>query len=275
MRWDRSHTSPDLEDRRAYGPARGAHRGGGNLLGVIALLSRFGWKGIVVGVVVVGLMMFGGNLCAGGGGGDPARSSSVTDTRVTAEEELVRFVGFVFDDVQRYWQREVSGYEKARIVVFRGAVDSACGTTSSAVGPFYCPLDHRAYIDLAFYRELERRFGAPGDFAQAYVIAHEVGHHLQNQAGALGRGEIDSVETELQADCLAGVWAASARERQLLEFGDFEEALDAAAAIGDDTIQKKTQGYIQPETWTHGSSRQRVAAFRRGFDGGDARTCGL
>ncbi|MBZ0237098.1 MAG: neutral zinc metallopeptidase [Deltaproteobacteria bacterium] len=275
MRWDRSHTSPDLEDRRAFGPARGARLGGGNLFGIFALLSRFGWKGILIGLVVGGLLMFGGNLCAGGGGMDPQRSRSVTDTRDTAEDELVRFVGFVFDDVQTFWQREVPGYDRARIVVFRGAVDSACGTTSSAVGPFYCPLDHKAYIDLGFYRELERRFGAPGDFAQAYVIAHELGHHLQNQAGVLGRTGTDSVDTELQADCLAGAWAASARKRQLLEMGDFEEALGAAAAIGDDTIQKKTQGYIQPETWTHGSSRQRVAAFRTGFEGGSARACGL
>src|SRR5690606_15888921 len=133
----------------------------------------------------------GQSLCAGGG--DPTRARSVTDTRDPAEDELMRFVGFVFDDVQTFWQREVPGYDKARIVVFRGAVDSACGTTSSAVGPFYCPLDHKAYIDLGFYRELERRFGAPGDFAQAYVIAHEVGHHLQNRAGVLGRAGTDSV----------------------------------------------------------------------------------
>lgn len=160
-------------------------------------------------------------------------------------------------------------------MVFRGAVDSACGTTSAAVGPFYCPLDRKVYIDLGFYTELSRRFGAPGDFAQAYVIAHEVGHHIQNLRGVLNQSEGDSVETELQADCLAGVWAASADRRDLLEIGDVEEALGAAAAIGDDTLQKKTQGYVQPETWTHGSSRQRVGAFRKGKSGGTAAACGL
>jgi predicted metalloprotease len=260
------------------GPARGLGLGGGNLFGIFGLLARFGWKGILIGLVIVGFFMFGGsNLCAGGGGGLSPTSRSVNDqSSSTSEDELMRFVGFVFDDVQTHWQGEIRGYEKAKIVVFRGAVQSACGTTSSAVGPFYCPNDHKAYIDLGFYQELSRRFGAPGDFAQAYVIAHEVGHHLQNQAGSLGgRSNAESVETELQADCLAGVWAASANRRKLLEMGDFDEALGAAAAIGDDTIQKKSQGYVQPESWTHGSSQQRVAAFRKGFEGGSARTCGL
>lgn len=258
------------------GPARGVGMGGNSLFGIVALLSRFGWKGILIGLVVVGFMMFGGtNLCAGGGGTSPS-SRGVSEQRSTGEDELLRFVGFVFDDVQSHWQREVRGYEKAKIVVFRGAVESACGTTSAAVGPFYCPNDHKAYIDLGFYQELSRRFGAPGDFAQAYVIAHEVGHHLQNQAGVLGgRSNADSVETELQADCLAGVWGASAQRRDLLEMGDVEEAIGAASAIGDDTIQKKSQGHVQPETWTHGSSKQRVAAFRKGFEGGSARACGL
>jgi predicted metalloprotease len=260
------------------GPARGIGMSGGNLFGIFGLLARFGWKGILIGLVVVGFMMFGGtNLCAGGGGMSPTSRSVQDQTTSTSEDELMRFVGFVFDDVQTHWAKELRGYDKAKIVVFRGAVESACGTTSSAVGPFYCPNDHKAYIDLGFYQQLSRRFGAPGDFAQAYVIAHEVGHHIQNQAGVLsgGRSNADSVETELQADCLAGVWAASAKRRDLLEMGDFEEALGAASAIGDDTIQQKSQGYVQPETWTHGSSSQRVAAFRKGFQGGSAATCGL
>jgi predicted metalloprotease len=248
--------------------------GGSNLFGIFALLSRFGWKGILIGMVVVGFLLFGGtNLCSGAG--SPTRSQSVSDTTNPAEDELLHFASFVFDDTQSMWRSAEPGYENAKIVVFRGAVDSACGTTSSAVGPFYCPIDHKVYLDLGFYNELDRKFGAPGDFAQAYVIAHEVGHHVQNLHGALGRGESGSVETELQADCLAGVWAASAAKRNLLEIGDVEEALGAAAAIGDDTLQKKTQGYIQPETWTHGSSRQRVAAFTKGKNGGTASACGL
>src|SRR5690606_5004874 len=146
----------------------------------------------------------------------------------------------------------------------------ACGSASSAVGPFYCPLDRKVYIDLSFYDDLRRRFGAPGDFAQAYVIAHEVGHHVQNQRGLLGRGEVDSIQVELQADCLAGAWARSADARGLVEVGDVDEALHAAAQIGDDTIQRRTQGRVQPETWTHGSAAQRSSAFRRGLGGGVA-----
>jgi predicted metalloprotease len=246
--------------------------GGGNLFGIFALLSRFGWKGILIGLVVVGLMFGGTNLCSMGG--SPMRSQSVSDTKSPAEEELLHFAGFVFDDAQATWRSSEPDYENAKIVVFRGAVDSACGTTSSAVGPFYCPLDHKVYLDLGFYTELDRKFGAPGDFAQAYVIAHEVGHHIQNLHGVLDNND-DSVATELQADCLAGVWAASASKRNLLELGDTEEALNAAAAIGDDTLQKKTQGYVQPESFTHGSSRQRVAAFTKGKTGGTASSCGL
>jgi predicted metalloprotease len=247
--------------------------GGNNLFGIFALLSRFGWKGLLIGIVVIGLM-FGTNLCSLGGGSNPTRSQSVSDTSNTAENELLHFAGFVFDDVQSTWRSAEPNYENAKIVVFRGAVDSACGTTSSAVGPFYCPLDHKVYLDLGFYTELDRKFGAPGDFAQAYVIAHEVGHHIQNLHGVLNNND-DSVATELQADCLAGVWAASASKRNLVEIGDVEEALNAAAAIGDDTLQRKSQGYVQPETWTHGSSRQRVAAFTKGKNGGTASACGI
>jgi uncharacterized protein len=276
MRWDRSHDSSNLEDRRHLGPARGLGVGSGNLFGIFALLGRFGWKGILIGLVVVGFLMFGGGgqLCAGGGGGGAPPASGLKPTGEQSEDMQVRFVGFVFDDVQESWKKQLRGYDDATIVVFTGAVESACGTTSSAVGPFYCPLDKKVYIDLAFYQELSRRFGAPGDFAQAYVIAHEIGHHIQNQRGVLRGGEPDSIKVELQADCLAGAWARDAEKRQLVEVGDVDEALGAAAAIGDDTLQKKTQGRIQPETWTHGSSEQRVGAFRNGYQGG-AEACGI
>lgn len=254
------------------GPARAGL--GGNPLGIIALFSRFGWKGTVLGLVVAGLL-YGTDLCRGGGGGGGGASRGVVPSAERREDEQARFVGFVFDDVQSSWKQTLAGYDDATIVVFRGAVDSACGTTSSAVGPFYCPLDRKVYIDLAFYGELSRRFGAPGDFAQAYVIAHEIGHHIQNQREALGAAERNSIEVELQADCLAGAWARDAERRGLLEIGDVDEALGAAAAIGDDNIQKQTQGRIQPETWTHGSAQQRVSAFRKGYTGGGAAACGI
>ena len=255
------------------------------MFGILSLLGRFGWKGLLIGAVVIGFLMFRGGGCGlgdlglGGGGtttsAPPSSGGGLTQTGEHPEDEQVRFVGFVFDDVQSSWTKRLRGYEEANIVVFRGAVDSACGTTSSAVGPFYCPLDSKVYIDLSFYQQLSKRFGAPGDFAQAYVIAHEIGHHIQNQRGLLGRGRSDSVETELQADCLAGAWAHDAEQRDLVEVGDVEEALGAASAIGDDTIQKKTQGRIQPETWTHGSSAQRVAAFKKGYQSGNPAACGL
>jgi predicted metalloprotease len=274
MRWDRSHRSPNVEDRRASS-ARGF--GGGSLpLGsILAVAGRFGWKGILIAVVLIGAMTYGG-MCSGGGlssclggGGDPSSTTSVDKAPQSGQEdELAGFVGFVLDDVQNTWQKQLRGYETARLVLFRDQVSSACGTASSAVGPFYCPLDHKVYIDLTFYDQLRRRFGAPGDFAQAYVIAHEVGHHVQNIRGLLGRGEVHQIETELQADCLAGAWAKDAERRELLEIGDIDEALGAAAAIGDDTIQRKTQGRVQPETWTHGSAAQRSAAFKKGYGGG-------
>jgi predicted metalloprotease len=157
-------------------------------------------------------------------------------------------------------------------VLFRGAIGSACGNATSAVGPFYCPNDHKVYIDLAFYDQLRRQFGAPGDFAQAYVIAHEIGHHVQNLRGIVGRE--DKIAIELQADCLAGAWGKDAEQRGLLETGDLDEALNAASQIGDDTIQRRTQGRVQPETWTHGSAAQRSSSFKRGFNGGPS-ACGL
>jgi hypothetical protein len=279
MRWDSSHVSSDVEDRRAAGPVGGA--AGLPVSGILFLASRFGWKGIVVGLLLVGAVTYGGVCgnpltCAGGGGGGeaPDRRAASGQMQGAPQDDEAKFVGFVLDDVQATWRKQLTGYRNAKLVLFRGSISSACGTASSAVGPFYCPLDRKVYVDLGFYDELRRRFGAPGDFAQAYVIAHEIGHHIQNQRGLLGRGEVNQIETELQADCLAGAWGRDAEARGLLEIGDVDEALNAAAQIGDDAIQRRTSGRIRPETWTHGSSEQRTGAFRRGYQGG-AGTCGI
>jgi predicted metalloprotease len=204
------------------------------------------------------------------------------------QRDLVAFVGFVVNDVQAFWRDEFSDagrrYEPATLVIFRRATVSGCGLASSATGPFYCPVDQRVYLDLMFFRELAVEFRAPGDFAQAYVIAHEVAHHVQTLAGVTQQVDAASVRDpaianelsirlELQADCLAGVWAHSTYERGLLERGDLEEALNAAAAVGDDRIQRHTTGRINPETWTHGSSAQRARWLLRGFESGDAAAC--
>ena len=271
MRWDRSYRSPNVEDRRSAGGFGGGHLPLGSLL---AVGSRFGIKGILIALLLIGAMSYGmcnTSMCLGGGG-EP--SSRATQTEAPRNDELANFVGFVLDDVQKTMREQLRNYETTRLVLFRNSVQSACGSASSAVGPFYCPVDKRVYIDLTFYDQLRRRFGAPGDFAQAYVIAHEVGHHVQNINGLLGRGEVHQIEVELQADCLAGAWAQDAERRELVEVGDIDEALNAAAAIGDDTIQRKTQGHVQPETWTHGSAAQRSAAFKKGYRGGVS-ACGL
>jgi predicted metalloprotease len=204
------------------------------------------------------------------------------------EARLVEFVSFVLDDAQATWTTTLpehgTQYRDARLVLFRNDVSSGCGAARSAMGPFYCPLDEKVYIDLAFYDELRARFGAPGDFAQAYVIAHEIGHHVQHITGTSARvrelqerrpGEANalSVRLELQADCYAGVWAHSTSARQLLEQGDAEEALGAAAAIGDDRLQRQAGGEVRPESFTHGTAAQRVRWFKTGFESGDPRSC--
>jgi predicted metalloprotease len=201
---------------------------------------------------------------------------------------MVEFVSFVLDDSQKTWttlfSQKGDAYRNAKLVLFTGATQTSCGYGQAATGPFYCPADQRVYIDLSFYRELATRFGAQGDFAQAYVIAHEIGHHVQTLRGIServhkapksqqeGAGGL-SVRLELQADCFAGVWAHSSNKRGLLEAGDIDEALGAASAIGDDHIQKKSGGAVQPETWTHGSADQRSRWFRRGFESGNPDTC--
>jgi predicted metalloprotease len=197
--------------------------------------------------------------------------------RPPGEDDAAQFVSVILADTEATWNRVLAeqglDYPEPTLVLFSDAVQSACGMAGSAVGPFYCPGDRQVYLDLAFFSELSRRFGAPGDFAQAYVIAHEIGHHVQNQLGLMGRGA-NSVEVELQADCFAGVWGHRAnRERNWLEPGDVEEGVGAAAAIGDDTLQRRSGGEVQPETWTHGSSEQRVRALRTGLARGNIDDC--
>jgi predicted metalloprotease len=269
MRWDRNYSSSEIEDRRGDAPVGGAG-GGLPLWGILRLFSLFGWKGMVVGLVIAGALVFGSQM-TGHDGSSTDHRPAVSSPQ---EDELVHFVGFVFDDVQGVWRARMPSYRDAHLVLFRRSTRSGCGTAVEAVGPFYCPVDRKVYIDLAFYDELRRRFGAPGDFAQAYVIAHEVGHHVQNQLGLLRDQQHHSIEIELQADCLAGAWAKDADRRGELEGGDLEEALNAATQIGDDMIQRREQGYVQPETWTHGSSAQRRGSFRKGYDGGAA-ACGI
>jgi hypothetical protein len=227
----------------------------------------------------------------GGGTIDDGRYQDEAPSRSRpspGDDQLVSFVSFVLDDAQNRWAELLPAasreYRRAKLVLFTDTVRSGCGYAESAMGPFYCPLDEKVYIDLGFYTELKRRFGAPGDFAQAYVIAHEIGHHIQNVLGIADetrrlrearpdQANAISVRVELQADCFAGVWGHSTAQRDILETGDAEEALGAAAAIGDDRIQKGASGGVNPESWTHGSSQQRVAWFRRGLDSGRIADC--
>jgi predicted metalloprotease len=279
MRWRPGGVSSDLEDRR------GEDDGGGRGPGL-----RVGLGGVLVLLVLS--VVTGRNFLAllDTGPPDDGSMGRPAETRQPSpdQDQLVQFVSFVLDDTQATWDRllPASGhdYRHAKLVLFTDGIRSGCGFGESAMGPFYCPIDEKVYIDLGFYAELKRRFGAPGDFAQAYVIAHELGHHVQKILGISdGVRELQearpdeanaaSVRLELQADCLAGVWGHSTAQRDVLEQGDADEALAAAAAIGDDRIQKGATGQVNPETWTHGSSRQRVAWFRRGFDSGRLEDC--
>ena len=223
------------------------------------------------------------------GGGGPAGSSVETGT-VDATDEQARFVGAILGDTEDVWNAifaaNGSDYQEPVLTLFSGAVNSGCGSASSAVGPFYCPVDQGVYLDMSFFQDLSDRFGAPGDFAAAYVIAHEVGHHVQNLTGVSDRvrnaqqsmGQADanalSVRVELQADCYAGLWANHAQaQRQIIEPGDIEEGLTAAAAIGDDRLQRESGGSVVPESFTHGTSEQRARWFRRGYETGDPAQC--
>jgi predicted metalloprotease len=280
MRWQRSRQSQNVEDRRgmrAAGPMRMSGLGIGGLLLILLL-------GYATGSDPLQLLTEVSSELEPGMAGPmdmPAGTPGLPD------DEAGRFASAILADTEDTWtaifDQMGRQYPLPTLVLFSDAVQSACGMTSAAVGPFYCPADSKVYIDLTFYRELADRFGAPGDFAQAYVIAHEVGHHVQNVLGvfdAVRSQRADqatanalSIRQELQADCFAGVWGHYAALRDLLEPGDVEEGLNAAAAIGDDRIQRQSQGYVSPETWTHGSSAQRVEWFRRGLDSGDLSTC--
>ena len=279
MRWDEQHESPDLIDRR--GEQRAAS-GGGLLFLVVRLLpwlirSPLGW---VILLALLGYAVFQGVTHRGlySGTAEQQGGSNVTDPQA-------HFVAFVLDDVQNFWQQDFAArglppYRNAKLVLFTDATPTACGYGQAATGPFYCPEDERVYIDLGFYRELQQRLGAGGDFAKAYVIAHEIGHHVQKQLGTSSKGGVHaqgagggSVRLELQADCYAGVWAHSTGQRDLLEAGDIDSAVNAAAAIGDDRLQKQETGTVSPDSFTHGTSAQRVRWFTRGYETGKLEAC--
>lgn len=277
MRWQGRRTSTNVEDRRGRGASmarRGAPIGCGGLLVILLLSWLFGADPQQMVDVIQDAQVGTQTMPAPAPSGPP-------------QDELGQFASVVLADTETTWN-ELLGrdYREPTLVLFTGQVRSACGFNSAAVGPFYCPADSKVYIDLSFFQQLEQRFGAPGDFAQAYVIAHEVGHHIQNQLGISSQvqrarqrvsreqGNQLSVKLELQADCLAGVWGHHAnRKRNLIEPGDFEEGLRAAAAIGDDSIQRQSGGRIRPESWTHGSAEQRQQWLYRGLETGDPNAC--
>lgn len=279
MRWTPGGRSDDLEDRRGQG-------GGGPQFGGIHL----GIGGFII-VFILSLVFHRDFLSLLGGGGSASLSgpSAQADPAQDAREEPeVQFVSFVLDDAQSTWTKVLSdrgaSYRHAKLVLFRDSINSACGSAQSASGPFYCPRDEKVYIDLGFYDDLKDRYGASGQFAQAYVLAHEIGHHVQKLIGVESkvrqaqeqnpgaRNEL-SVRLELQADCFAGVWAHSTDQRKLLEQGDAEQAMNAAAAVGDDRLQRAASSQVHPESFTHGTSAQRSQWFQRGFQGGDVDSC--
>ncbi|MEK0085371.1 neutral zinc metallopeptidase [Benzoatithermus flavus] len=281
MRWEMGRESENVEDRRGMGGGfgRGVQVGGIGGLGVVAVALIAMFLGVDPRLVLDMLPTDTGTQPAVVEGGRPP-----------ADDQQARFVSTVLGETEDTWHEIFNAmgrqYQEPRLVLFDGRVQSACGIAGAATGPFYCPGDERVYLDLSFFDELERRFEAPGDFARAYVIAHEVGHHVQTLLGITG--EVDrlrqrsdeatsnrlSVRVELQADCLAGLWARHTEERhEILEPGDIEEAMNAASAVGDDRIQRATRGYVVPDAFTHGSAAQRVRWFHRGFDTGNLDAC--
>ena len=289
MKWEGNRESSNVEDRRAGGGGGG---GGG--------LPRMGGRGIGIGTIAIALVggwIFGINpltilgILSGGGGGAPMVQTQQAPTQMTAaDDQAKRFVATVLGDTEDVWKavftKGGAQYKEPKLVLFRGATQTACGAGQAAMGPFYCPGDFKVYIDLGFYETLKNKLGAPGDFAQAYVIAHEVGHHVQNLLGITAkmeqmRGKVSQVEynglsvrLELQADCFAGVWAHHAQNaRQILQNGDVEEAMNAAAKIGDDALQKGAGGRVVPESFTHGSSAQRTRWFNLGLQNGSVKGC--
>jgi len=291
MRWDRGRRSDNIEDQRGAGGG-GLGFPSGRMPGRIGIPGgRAGVGGFGLIAVVVVALLLGvdpSQLLQGNLGDNP--SSYVPQAPTSAQEDKLKdFVSVVLADTEDTWHEQFralgANYEEPKLVLFTGGAESGCGFAQSAMGPFYCPRDHKVYLDLSFFQELADRFGAPGDFAGAYVIAHEVGHHVQNLMGIMDKvdsarggsgtgADSASVRLELQADCFAGVWARNAdRARHILEAGDIEEAMQAAAAVGDDRLQREAQGYAVPDSFTHGTSEQRVRWFKRGFDGGGVVAC--
>lgn len=281
MKWEGNRQSSNVEDRRSGG---GAPMFGGRNIGigtiVIALVG--GWALGINPLTILGVLS--------GGGGAPVAQQNTPAQGPPANDSMGQFVSTVLADTEDVWgslfKQAGVNYEEPKLVLFRGAVGTACGTGQAAMGPFYCPGDHKVYIDLSFYDQLRSQLGAPGDFAQAYVIAHEVGHHVQNLLGISGqvdqrRSRVSQVEynrlsvkLELQADCFAGVWAHHAQnQRQILEQGDVEEAMNAAAKIGDDALQRAQTGQVVPDSFTHGSSAQRQRWFKIGLETGSMKAC--
>jgi predicted metalloprotease len=279
MRWRDGRESDNIEDRRGMSISRGTKIGGVGGLGLVAIVLIGWFFGIDPTVLLQGVQ--------------ETQTPSVSvqqSSRPTANDDQRKFVAVVLAETEDVWheafRKMERTYQAPKLVLFSRAVESACGMAGSATGPFYCPSDHKVYLDLSFFEDLRMRFGASGDFAQAYVIAHEVGHHvqtllgisqkvneLQSRANLSERNKL-SVRMELQADCFAGVWAHQAhKSRQILEAGDIEEGLNAASAIGDDRIQRKTQGHVVPDAFTHGSSAQRVRWFKLGLERGNLQTC--
>jgi uncharacterized protein len=286
MRWTPGGSSDDVEDRRDDSGSGGMQFGGMHLG--------------IGGLIIVGILslVFHRNffaLLSNGGSpaattqGEPAAPTQADRQKDQAEKPLVDFVTFVLNDTQSTWAKVLPAednvaYHHAKLVLFRNSINSACGMAESATGPFYCPDDEKVYIDLGFYDELNRRFGAPGQFAEAYVLAHEIGHHVQKLLGIEQKARAAqernpqsakaiSVRIELQADCFAGVWAHSTDQRHLLDAGDVDQALRAASAVGDDRLQKMSTGHVNPDSFTHGSSEQRMHWFQQGFTGGHVASC--
>ncbi|MDP8999113.1 MAG: neutral zinc metallopeptidase [Myxococcota bacterium] len=281
MRWDESHESPDVVDRRGQGPAQ-AGGGIGGLLFLLPWLLRtpFGWV-----IILGGIVFYVARGFFSGADTQRAHGADAPAATAAAETPEVHFVSFVLDDVQSTWGQQFAAegrtYRHAKLVLYEDSTQTGCGFGDAATGPFYCPADEKVYLDLGFFRELAGRFRARGQFAQAYVIAHEIGHHVQKLLGISQRaGSVrstgatgGSVRLELQADCFAGIWARSTEKRAILESGDIESAMGAAAAVGDDRLQRMTKGTVTPESWTHGSSEQRVRWFRRGEETGSLKAC--
>lgn len=285
MKWEGNRESENVEDDRGMGGGGGGGFGlGGRSIGIgsVAVALIAGWVFGINPLTILGVI--------DGGGGNAPPAQHAPGPKPPADDRLARFVSVVLADTEDVWtdlfQKSGQTYRKPKLVLFRGSEPTACGTGQSAMGPFYCPGDQKVYIDLSFYETMRTRLGAPGDFAQAYVIAHEVGHHVQNLMGITGKVDAMrgrgseaqqnalSVRVELQADCFAGVWANHANQaRQILEQGDVEEALNAATQIGDDALQRKSRGVVQPESFTHGTSEQRVRWFKRGVETGSVQQC--